>query len=304
MSDNAIARMVSGYLAGGHELPYPHSVIGMNRSIDVGADTIIRTLSSSDGYVRIAGISQGALAISVAKSKLMALPEEQRPDADRVVFVAISDPSARDGLGGRFPGLYIPVVDVTFRAPPDTPYDTIYITREYDGFADFPDRPLNLVAVANALMGIVYVHPFYGHEVDLEQIPAHQITQTTNDLGGTDTTYLAPTDDLPLVQPLRDLKVDERIVEAIEAPLRDIVNAGYSRNDKPEPEVSRDRDGIERPDVVGDRDNRNQERRGDHPSRRETAEPRRHSPATDSHDERSDRPEAGSEKSEPTDADE
>jgi PE-PPE domain len=231
MSEESIAGFMSGYLTGGRELPYPHSLIGMNASIDTGANAILHTIESTDGPVRIAGISQGALSISAAKSKIMALPEDQRPASDQLVFVTMGDPSSAGGLGGHFPGLYLPVLDVTFLLPPDTPYHTITVNREYDGFADFPDRPLNLLATANALAGIIYVHPYYGDGIDLLEVPAGNITETTNGLGGKTTTYLVPTENLPLLQPLRDLDVDERIVEAIETPLKRIVDAGYARND-------------------------------------------------------------------------
>ncbi len=40
-------------------------------------------------------------------------------------------------------------------------YPTAIYTLEYDGFADFPQYPLNLLADLNAVAGIVYVHPTY-----------------------------------------------------------------------------------------------------------------------------------------------
>ena len=51
-------------------------------------------------------------------------------------------------LLARFPGLYIPILDLTFNgpAPTDTQFDTVEINRQYDGFTDFPLYPLNVVA--------------------------------------------------------------------------------------------------------------------------------------------------------------
>ncbi len=232
VSETDINWLLNGNLAGAQNVPYPRAVIGINTSIDVGADAIVDILDGADGPVRIAGISQGALAISEAKRRLMALDAEDRPDAEDVVFVAIGDPSSATGIGSRLPGLYIPFLDVTLRPAPETPYDTIVVTREYDGLADFPDRPLNLFATLNAVAGVAYVHPIsYGPDTDLHGIPDKDVTETVNDLGGKTTTYLVQNDRLPLLQPLRDLKVDERFVDAIEAPLKKLVDAGYSRND-------------------------------------------------------------------------
>ena len=104
------------------------------------------------------------------------------------------------------------------------------INREYDGWADTPDHPLNLVADANAVAGIVYIHSSYADaDLDLSTVPAEDITTTTNSLGGKTTAYLVPTKNLPLVQPLRDIGIPEPVVEAVEKPLRKVVDAGYDR---------------------------------------------------------------------------
>ena len=232
VSEGDINWILNGHLTGAQNVPYPRSSTGMNASVGVGADAVVDILDAAEGPVRIAGISQGALAIAEAKRTLMARDEADRPDADEVTFLAIGDPSGPTGIGSRLPGLHVPYIDVTFQPAPETPYDTIIVAREYDGLADFPDRPLNLVATLNALAGIVYVHPVsYGPDTDLEAIPDEDVTETVNSLGGKTTSYFVQNDRLPLLQPLRDLNVDERLVAAIEQPLKQVVDAGYSRND-------------------------------------------------------------------------
>ena len=71
----------------------------------------------------------------------------------------------------------------------------------------------------------------HGHydeaDLDVSHVPAKNVTTVLNSLGGKTTTYLVPTDKLPLVQPLRDLHVPEGIVTKIEKPLKRIVDAGY-----------------------------------------------------------------------------
>ena len=64
------------------------------------------------------------------------------------------------GLHARFPGLYIPVLDWSFNGPEptNTRFHTDVITRQYDGLADFPLYPLNVIADLNAVLGVAYVH--------------------------------------------------------------------------------------------------------------------------------------------------
>ena len=60
------------------------------------------------------------------------------PDID---FVLGGDPNLPNGgLAARFPGLYIPILDLTFNgpAPTDTQFDTVEINRQYDGVRRFP----------------------------------------------------------------------------------------------------------------------------------------------------------------------
>ena len=73
----------------------------------------------------------------------------------------------------RFPGLYIPILDWSFNgpAPTDTQFDTVVINRQYDGVADFPLYPLNVIADLNALLGFFYVHT-YPFDVSLAPDPS------------------------------------------------------------------------------------------------------------------------------------
>lgn len=231
---------------------YPSSPVEMDWSISVGADLLQQAWASTPGAKITVGISQGGLVIAEVKRRLMALPEDQRPGPDELTFFCVGDPS--NPLGGMFRALEVgyelPILGVTVKLTPDTPWDTVYITREYDGFADFPDRVGNLVAVANALLGIIYVHARVDYaDVDLTTVPGSDVTRTINSLGATITTYLVRTESLPLVQPLRDLGLNEDFVAKLEARLKPIVDAGYSRNDgltEPEGDGAPDRHEVER----------------------------------------------------------
>lgn len=214
-------------------IDYPASFLGMDASIAIAVAGITGALQTAVGPVVVAGFSQGAVAVASAKQALMALPEQQRPAAGELSFVTIGDPSGPGGILATIRNR-IPVIGLTPVTAPATPYDTVVVDGEYDGWADFPDRPGNLVSVINAMMGVVYVHGRYETipgGLDLSTVPAANITSTTNALGGRTTRYLMPTEELPLVAPLRQIGVPEPIVAALEKPLKAKVDAGYARHD-------------------------------------------------------------------------
>jgi hypothetical protein len=202
-------------------------------SVLAGTYTLDYAINHAAGPATVVGISLGAVVINYEKRRLIAAYD---PPFD-ITFVTLGDPTNADGgLLAKLPPVYIPVLDFTITPPPvDTPYDTVEVVREFDGFADVPDHLFNWIANLNALAGVIYVHPDYGG-LDLND-PDNVITSTTNSLGGTTTHILVATDNLPLTQPLRDLGVDDRLVDAIDRILRRIINAAYHgpRPGKPAP---------------------------------------------------------------------
>ncbi len=212
-------------------IDYPAKTLGMDASIAVATAGIVNAVQNAVGPVVVAGFSQGAVAVAHAKQVLMSLPS--RPSPANLSFITIGDPAGPGGILGVLP-FRVPILDLSPITAPDTPYDSVIVNGEYDGWADFPDRPWNLVSVANAALGIVYVHGRYETVpggLDISTVPAANITTTINNLGGRTTKYLLPTAQLPLVQPLRDIGIPESIVSAVEKPLKAIVDAGYARQD-------------------------------------------------------------------------
>ncbi|BBY16949.1 PE-PPE domain-containing protein [Mycolicibacterium litorale] len=221
---------------------YPASPVLMNESVAIGARQLGDAVTATKGPKSVIGVSQGSLVLHEEERRIMALPAARRPAPDELRFVYIGDPARPSGgVANWVPeGIRIPAIGITRPEPlVETPYETVYVTREYDGIADFPDRPQNLLATANAVMGVAYLHPSYG--VDLTAVPDSHITTKTNTLGGKTTEYLVPTKNLPLTQPLRQLGVPRSIVDEVDDHLRPIVNAGYKRND-PKPTSGRDDD--------------------------------------------------------------
>ncbi len=191
----------------------------LDKSVRQGTNTLDGAIGDATGPVTVVGVSQGAVVINYEKQRLMA---ESAPRSD-ISFVTLGDPTNSDGgLLAKLPPVHIPLLDFTITpAPVDTPYPTKEIVREYDGFADWPDRPFNAVADLNALAGTVYVHPNYGG-LDLDDMD--NVVVTTN---GNTTHYLVKTDNLPLTEPLRAIGLDDNVVDAIDVPLRRVIDRAY-----------------------------------------------------------------------------
>ena len=121
----------------------------------------------------IYGYSQGATVAIAEKRKLAAqYPSVPRPPISTSCWAVMGIcPTA--AFFARFPGLYVPILDLSFNGPEptNTPFDTVVITRQYDGAADFPLYPLNLISPFNALLGAFYVH-LYGFDVSLAPDPS------------------------------------------------------------------------------------------------------------------------------------
>lgn len=198
-------------------------------SVETGADNLDIAIKAADGPIVVTGASQGAMVINREQERLANDPDA--PPPDQLKFIVFSDPQ-RGLFSTVRDGTYIPIVDFQTRAPVESQYDTIVVIAEYDGWADFPDRPWNFISVANAVMGAATVHGIVAL-IDPATVPPENVTVTTNSKGAATTTYLVPTEHLPLTQPLRNLGVHEGIVDTVDKFLRPIVDAGYSRNDDP-----------------------------------------------------------------------
>lgn len=204
-----------------------------DQSLRIGAGDLQTAMAAhGNDHLVIYGLSQGAGIANVVKKRL-ARQYPQGTTAPDIDFVLSGDPNLPNGgLMSRFPGLYIPILDLRFNgaAATDTQFKTVEITRQYDGFTDFPLYPLNIVADLNALMGIVYLHT-NSFDVSLPSdpttSPAYQGTH------GDTSYYFFKTQDLPLFAPLRALGVPEKLIDVVEPVFRVIVEAGYDRTIAP-----------------------------------------------------------------------
>ena len=185
----------------------------------------IMTATANGEPVVVAGLSEGTIVIDSELAYLAT--DANAPPANQLTFVLFASPS-RGVASLLAPGTYIPVFGYTTRSIPQSQYNTDVVFAGFDGWADFPDRPWNLIADANAIMGAGYLHT---PTALADQSRAVVVSSTTNSKGGTTTTYMIPTQRLPLTDPLRRAGVPTSVTDKIDEVLRPVVDAGYSRND-------------------------------------------------------------------------
>src|SRR5246500_1775968 len=124
------------------------------------------------------------------------------------------------------PPLSLPSLGETFTsATPNGPYPTSVYTLEYDGFADFPQYPLNVVSDLNAIVGMFTQHFGYA-DLTPAQISSAVPLQTTGDT--TTKYYMIPTPNLPLLAPVRLLPlIGNPLADLVQPDLAVVVNLGY-----------------------------------------------------------------------------
>ncbi|WP_052956804.1 PE-PPE domain-containing protein [Mycolicibacter heraklionensis] len=213
------------------------SSLTLNQSVAAGANTlnnaILRQIAEGN-HVVVLTDSQSSVVAGEVMRLLAALPADQQPSADALGFVLLVDPNnPNGGLFARYPDLAFPALGVTFNGatPPDTIYPTAVYTLEYDGASDYPQYPINILADLNAIAGFLFVHPTAGN-LTPEQI-ASAIELPTDPAYGTATTYyMVPTENLPLLEPLRALPIiGNPLADLIQPDLRVLVNLGYGDPD-------------------------------------------------------------------------
>jgi PE-PPE domain len=178
------------------------------------------TYSSTPGPITVVGISAGSLVVDEAMRELAKDPTA--PPRTAINFVVLADATQKLDPDN-WSTLWNPFATLsgyTYKPPPQTPYNLTVVTYEYDGWADFPDRWWNLLAVQNAIAGSQLLHA-KTWSVDLSDVPG---VVTKNSAGGETTTYFIHPETLPLVQ-LRPW------LAPMEASLKQQIDAGYSRND-------------------------------------------------------------------------
>jgi hypothetical protein len=194
-----------------------------NASVTQGAATLnnaIQFLVGAGNHVDVFGYSQSSTIASLVMSQLAA----EHVPSNAVSFILTGDPNnPNGGLLERFVGGSIPSLGVTANgATPSGPYPTSIYTLEYDGFADFPQYPIDLLSDLNAYAGILFNHTAYAN------LTPQQISGAT-DLGtyGETTYYVIPSPNLPLLDPLRWIPFGNPLADLVQPDLTVLVDLGY-----------------------------------------------------------------------------
>jgi hypothetical protein len=178
------------------------------------------------GSIAVFGLSGGALVASLEMPQLRA--EGFTPN--QVSFVLTGDEfNPNGGLFARFPGLSLPSLGLTSLwgvATPSNDFPTTIWTLEYDGFADFPQYPIDFLADLNAFLGIAFVHGTYATLTPTQLASAVMLSQSG---APSMTTYMMiPTQNLPLLDPVRAIPViGNPLADLVQPDLRYLVNWGY-----------------------------------------------------------------------------
>jgi hypothetical protein len=214
----------------------------LNTSVDQGLTILSDTLAllPNATVTTVFGYSQSAIIGSLLQAGYVP-PDSPYPDPtipgglqNSINFVFVgNEMNPNGGFLSRFPNLYLPSLGIDFYgATPQNLYPTTNYTREYDGFADFPRYPLNVLSVLNAGLGIVFVHTKYTPAANCKTFClTQQEVENAIALPSTSPTqkyFFMPTENLPLLEPLRFIPlIGNPIADLIQPVLKVIVNLGY-----------------------------------------------------------------------------
>ncbi|OBK24693.1 PE family protein [Mycobacterium asiaticum] len=189
-------------------------------------NTAIGEQLAAGNNVTVFGYSQSAIISSLLMEHYISLGPNM-PDPSRLSFILTgNEMNPNGGILARIPGLNITTLGLPFYgATPDGPYQTTTYTLEYDGFADFPRYPLNILSDINAVFGILTVHTTYA---DLTPAQVQSAIQLPTQGPTNNEYYIIPHPDLPLLDPVRAIPViGEPIAALVQPNLKVIVNLGY-----------------------------------------------------------------------------
>lgn len=192
------------------DLSHRRGVFGENGAISQGAARLDDRLTADADTKLVFGFSQGA---QVAGFWLRNYAPTTAVDPGSTSFLLVGDPENTYGVP------WAP------RVPTDTGFEVTEVWKQYDGWADWPDR-FDVLAVANAVYGMLFVHPTVYDDLDLdaERAAGNVVTWTAGGI-----TYEMVVDqDLPILDPLRNLGLGW-VADLVNDDWREHVEAQYDR---------------------------------------------------------------------------
>jgi len=197
----------------------------LNASVSQGLqilDNALQPYSAAGTPVGVFGYSQSAVIASLEMRSLQAAGVP----SSAVQFALIGDiMNPNGGLLERFAGLNLAALGIDFYgATPSNAYPTTIYTMEYDAWADVPRYPLNILSDLNIFES--QTHFAYPNLTPTQVSSAIQLATS----GATQTTYyMIPTNDLPLLDPIRGgIPIfGNAIADLLQPDLTYLVNLGY-----------------------------------------------------------------------------
>jgi len=197
----------------------------LNASVSQGLqilDNALQPYIAAGTPVGVFGYSQSAVIASLEMRSLQAAGVP----SSAVQFALIGDiMNPNGGLLERFAGLNLAALGIDFYgATPSNAYPTTIYTMEYDAWADVPRYPLNILSDLNIFES--QTHFAYPNLTPTQVSSAIQLATS----GATQTTYyMIPTNDLPLLDPIRGgIPIfGNAIADLLQPDLTYLVNLGY-----------------------------------------------------------------------------
>jgi PE-PPE domain len=193
--------------------------------------TILQKFDSGDVSAQnplvVFGYSQSA---SISSAVMRELAGQGVPSND-VHFVLIGDPDNPAGGSEVAKSDLSPQYLMANVATPNDLYPTDVYTHEYDGVADFPKYPINLLSDLNAALGFIYEHGTYLSLTPEQISDAIQLPMTAADTMVN--YYIIPAESLPLLDPLRLIPIiGQPLYDLLEPDTQILVNLGYGSIDQ------------------------------------------------------------------------
>jgi hypothetical protein len=206
---------------------------GLTQGVADLDQAISQQLGAGNDNLVIAGYS---MSTSIETQEMINLaataggaPDTPTLDSPGLTFILAEDLNSPDGgIFTRLPG----IGGVTLPATPaDTPYTTDIYSIEYSGASDFPQYANNIYADLNATDGYIDLHPYlltgwpaYFNPDELAGAVQEPVSEASNT-----SYYLIPTQDLPLLNDLRDAPgAPSASADLIQPDMRVLVDLGYN----------------------------------------------------------------------------
>ena len=253
MTDNYITPFF-GFVAPENRVPvhtpeefFPvFGTLTFDQSTTQGVEDLEEAISAQDENepLIILGYSSSTRIATIEKRKLIDAHGDDFAAYPVISFALVSNVNKPNGgiLKRLEPFGSVPFFGITFdgATPTNSPenpdetgnfaLDTADYTFVHDGWSDFPVYPLNLLATANAIAGIVLLHGTYPLQQGIAPDAPNVFYQGS--YGDTDY-FVITTEIVPLLMPLGQIGVPRPVLLAMDEPLRVLIEIGYEREISP-----------------------------------------------------------------------